>query len=135
MDEREAARRWKKAWAEGWPAKDVDGIVRLQAEDGNHYASMFRAYEGREGLRRYVAQCFGEETEAAQVWFAEPVVDGSTAAVEYWAITYPGGNPLTISGCTVIRLDENGLVAQARDYSHVKEGSFLPPEGLFEGEQ
>ena len=54
------------------------------------------------------------------------------AAVEYWAVTHLQGQPLTISGCTVLRFDETGLVAEARDYSHVKEGEHPPPAGLFE---
>lgn len=131
MDTQEAAERWANAWAKCWPAQDVDGIVALQAEDGDHWASMFRPYRGRDGLRTYVRECFDEETRPAEVWFGGPQVDGSMAAVEYWAVTYPNDQPLTISGCTVLRFDGEGLVAEARDYSHVKEGRFLPPAGLF----
>jgi len=32
----------------------------------------------------------------------------------------------------VVRFEEHGLVAAARDYSHAKEGRILPPAGLFE---
>ncbi|MEO3928770.1 nuclear transport factor 2 family protein [Micromonosporaceae bacterium B7E4] len=131
MNVRDAARRWATVWAQGWPAKDVDGIVGLQAEEADHWASMFRRYRGRAGLRSYVQECFDEETRPAEVWFGEPRVDGDLAAVEYWAVTYPDGEPLTISGCTLLRFDEAGLVAEARDYSHVKQGRLLPPEGLF----
>jgi hypothetical protein len=51
--------------------------------------------------------------------------------VEYWAQTYTQDQPQTISGCTVVRFDQAGLVAEARDYSHVKDGHHLPPDGLF----
>src|SRR5262249_38721658 len=64
------------------------------------------------------------------VGFAEPRVDGAAAAVEYWAQTYAGDRPTTISGCTVVRFDQTGLVAEARDYSHVKEGHHPPPADL-----
>jgi ketosteroid isomerase-like protein len=131
MNTHEAARRWADVWAQGWPAKDVDGIVALQAEKGDHWASMFRPYRGRDGLRTYVQECFDEETRPAEVWFGEPQVDGDMAAVEYWAVTYPDGQPLTISGCTVLRFDQDGLVAEARDYSHVNQGRIAPPAGLF----
>ncbi|MBL7257579.1 nuclear transport factor 2 family protein [Paractinoplanes lichenicola] len=124
MDVREAAQRWVDAWTAGWPAQDVEGIAARQAPDGDHYASMFRPYRGRDGLRSYLTECFDEETRPAEVWFAEPLVDGDTAAVEYWAITYPKGEPLTISGVTLLRFDTSGLVTQARDYSHVREGRF-----------
>jgi hypothetical protein len=46
-------------------------------------------------------------------------------------VTYPQDQPLTISGCTLLRFDHDGLVAEARDYSHVKHGRFPPPDGLF----
>ena len=128
----EAARRWARTWATAWPVKDIDAIVALQAEDGDHWASMFRPYRGRAGLRTYVTECFGEETRPAETWFAEPQVDGVTAAVEYWAVIYVADEPTTISGCTVLRFDESGLVAESRDYSHVKDGRQLPPEGLFD---
>ena len=51
--------------------------------------------------------------------------------MEYWVVTYPNDQPLTISGCTLLRFDDEGLVAEARDYSHVKQGHFPPPAGLF----
>ena len=130
MDTREAARRWASTWISGWPAKDVDTILACQAEDGDHWASMFRPYRGRAGLRDYLEECFAEETRPARVWFAEPQVDGATAAVEYWAQVWVHDEPMTISGCTVLRFDESGLVAESRDYSHVGPGSQPPPAGL-----
>jgi hypothetical protein len=132
MNTHEAARRWADMWAHGWPAKDVDGIVGLQADEGVHWASMFRPYRGRAGLRTYVQECFDEETRPAEVWFGEPQVDDDVATVEYWAVTYPNDQPLTISGCTLLRFNDEGLVAEARDYSHLKERRHLPPAGLFD---
>lgn len=131
MDAREAAKRWADTWARSWPARDVEAIVALQAEDGDHWASMFRPYRGRDGLRAYVRECFDSETRPAEVWFGEPQVDGDRAAVEYWAVTYPQDQPLTITGCTLLRFDDAGLVAEARDYSHVRQERLLPPAGLF----
>jgi SnoaL-like protein len=121
------ARHWARVWAAAWPAQDVEAIVALQAEEGVHWASMFRPCHGRAGLRAYLEECFAEETRPAEVWFGEPSGD----TVEYWAVTYPRDEPLTISGCTVLRFDRAGLVAEARDYSHVRPGRVLPPAGLF----
>jgi hypothetical protein len=83
-------------------------------------------YDGRAGLRHYLDECFAEESRPAVVWFAEPRVDGDLAAVEYWAQIYAGDQPTTISGCTLVRFDESGFVAEARDYSHVREGHPAP---------
>ncbi|SIN36925.1 SnoaL-like domain-containing protein [Micromonospora cremea] len=131
MDARELARRWARTWTEAWPVRDVEAIAALQSEDGDHWASMFRRYRGRAGLRVYLQECFAEESRPAEVRFAEPQVDGDAAAVEYWSVIYVKGQPTTISGCTLLRFDETGLVAEARDYSHVKEGRHAPPAGLF----
>jgi ketosteroid isomerase-like protein len=131
MDIREDARRWASAWASGWPAKDVDAILARQAEDGDHWASMFRPYRGRAGLRDYLEEYFAKETRPARVWFAEPQVDGDTAAVEYWAQVWIHDQAMTISGCTVVRFGESGLAAEPRDYSHAEPGSQVPPASLF----
>ncbi|GIJ43816.1 hypothetical protein Val02_07020 [Virgisporangium aliadipatigenens] len=126
-DIRALAQRWADVWRDAWPARDVEAICALQAVDGDHWASMFRPYRGRDGLRAYVAECFAAETRPAEVWFGAPFVDGDTAAVEYWAVTYPGGAPLTICGVTLLRFDADGLVAEARDYSHAQEGHLARP--------
>ena len=128
METRAAAERWARTWAEGWAAQDVEAIAALQAEGGDHYASLFRPYRGRDGMRDYLVECFGEETGPAETWFAEPVVDGGTAAVEYWAVITTATGPQTLSGCTVVRFDEHGLVAEAHDYSHAKDGRHEPPD-------
>ncbi|GAA4895092.1 SnoaL-like protein [Stackebrandtia albiflava] len=131
MDTMTAARRWADTWQTAWPRQDVEAIAALQSADGDHYASMFRRYRGRDGLRDYLRECFTEETAPTRCRFATPVVDGDTASVEYWAVMTTAEGPSTISGCTVIRFDALGLVAEARDYSHIKAGEHRPPGHLF----
>jgi hypothetical protein len=126
-DIRDAARRWARTWAEAWPVRDVDAIVALQAERGDHWVSLFRVLRGRAGLRGYVADCFAEEVDPAETWFAEPLVAGTSATVEYWVVMHTRDGPMTVCGCTVLRFDDAGLVAEARDYSHMKEGRHTPP--------
>jgi SnoaL-like protein len=132
VDTRVAAQRWAKTWADAWPIKDVDAIVAIQADNGDHCASMFRRFRGRAGLRRYVEESFAEESRPAEVWFAEPRVDGDTAAVEYWALVYFDDQPTTISGCTVLHFNDAGFVAEGRDYSSVSSGHHAPPVGMFD---
>jgi SnoaL-like protein len=128
METRVAAQRWARTWTDAWPTKDVEAIVAMQTDDGDHWASMFRRFRGRAGLRTYVTESFAEETRPAEVWFAEPQVDGDVAAVEYWALVYFDEQPMTISGCTLLRFSDAGLVAAARDYSHVDPGHHPPPD-------
>jgi hypothetical protein len=125
------ARRWAQTWRTAWPAQDVEALAALQAEHGDHWAGITRRYQGRDGLRTYLTECFAEETRPAEVRFGEPVVTGDSATVEYWAVTYPGGEPLTIAGCTILLFDSDGLVAEARDYSHAEPGVVRPHPRLF----
>ncbi|KUM29623.1 nuclear transport factor 2 family protein [Glutamicibacter mishrai] len=127
MQTLEAAQRWARTWAKAWPLKDADAIVELQAEDGDHWASMFRLLHGSNALRAYLVECFAEETKPAETWFSEPLVDGSSASVEYWVVMFINDKPMTISGCTVLSFDDSGLVTTARDYSHVKDGYHQRP--------
>lgn len=120
-------------WARAWPLKDVEAIVALHAEDGDHWASLFRPLRGRAGLRSYLEECFAEETRPAEAWFDEPVVEGVRASVEYWVIIFIDGEPTTVSGCTVLTFDESGLVKVARDYSHLLPGHHERPSQAFAG--
>ncbi|GIE77070.1 hypothetical protein Aph02nite_30200 [Actinoplanes philippinensis] len=131
MTTTEWARRWAATWRAGWPAQDVEAIAALQAPHGDHWAGITRRFRGRDGLRAYLRECFDEETRPAEVWFAEPVVTGQTASVEYWAITHPGGEPLTIAGCTVLLFGRGGLVVEARDHSHAEPGAIRPDSHVF----
>ena len=101
MDTRTAARRWARTWAEAWPRQDIAAIVALQAADGVHWASLFRRYDGRDGLREYLEECFAEEVAPAETWFAEPWVDDLEADCDRYlerveplrSFILPGGSP------------------------------------------
>lgn len=123
----EAARCWARTWAKAWPLNDAEAIVELQAEDGEHWASMFRPLHGRSALRAYLEECFAEETKPAETWFGEPLVDGNSASVEYWVVMFVQDKPMTVAGCTVLTFNDSGLVTTARDYSHVKDGYHQRP--------
>ena len=127
MDPMTAAKRWATTWEEAWPRHDVEAIVALQSPDGDHYASPFRRYGGPDGLRRYLVESFAEETEPTRCRFAEPIVTGRTAAIEYWAIMTTTDGEITLSGCSVIEFDDDGLATSVRDYSHTAHGDVPAP--------
>ncbi|MFC4061297.1 nuclear transport factor 2 family protein [Planomonospora corallina] len=123
MDVHEAALRWTRVWTSGWADKDIEAIVGCQAEDGVHWSTPFGApHRGRAGLREYLQGAFASEIEPTRARFAAPVVQGDHAAAEYWALCRYDSGPLTISGCTLLRFDADGLVAESRDYSYVTPG-------------
>jgi hypothetical protein len=138
VDVRSRAIQWADTWSVAWPGRDADAIAALQAPHGQHWSSPFEPpHDGRAGLRAYLVGSFGRETAQTRCRFAEPVVDGRQAAVEYWAQVEYDGQQATISGCTLLEFDDEGLVARSRDYSFFEPGllssvepaSMRPPLG------
>jgi ketosteroid isomerase-like protein len=110
-----AARRWKETWERAWPARDVDAIASLYADDAVYRALAFREPDrGLAGVRRYLEENFAVEEEV-ECWFGEPIAVGKRAAVEWWGTWVEEGRRLTLAGTTVLRFDEAGLVVDHRD--------------------
>jgi hypothetical protein len=118
MGPTEAARVWVDAWRIGWLAHDADVIAERYADDCQFSSHPFREIlHGRGGARSYALGAFADEREA-QPTFGKPIVDtDGRAAVEYRAeITTTTGEEMTLAGVTVLRFDDDGLVAEHRDY-------------------
>jgi nuclear transport factor 2 (NTF2) superfamily protein len=127
VDTHAAARAWIEAWEEGWPATDVERIASRYQSDAPYRSHPFRDVST---ARDYVAQAFLDE-ELVRCWFGEPIVEGDRAAVEYWAVLRsPDGSDITIAGHSHLRFDEDGLVAEHRDYWTQRGGAQEPPTGL-----
>ena len=123
MDTATAARNWIQGWLQAWPARDVDGIAAMYADDAVYSSHPFRPLDTAQS---YVERAFGEE-DLVQAWFGEPVVSGDRAAVEYWAIL-GAEDELTIAGAAFLRFDPDGRVRDHRDYWDQLDGRREPPE-------
>jgi nuclear transport factor 2 (NTF2) superfamily protein len=126
MDTHGAVAAWIEAWREGWPTEDVDLIAARYRPDAPYRSHPFREPTTSHD---YVSQAFTEE-KLVRCWFGEPVVEGDRAAVQYWAILRtPDGTDITIAGHSHLRFDEDGLVAEHRDYWTQRDGSVEPSPG------
>jgi len=129
VDVEAAARRWAEVWARAWPAREVEPIASLYADDARYRALAFREPDrGLAGVRRYLAENFAVESEI-ECRFGEPVVGGNRAAVEWWASWVENGKPLTLAGVTVLRFDADGRVVDQRDYWNDQGGRERPYPG------
>jgi hypothetical protein len=129
MDARLATQRWAETWSEAWPAKDADAVADLYAKGAVFRSQPFRSvHRGPAGARDYAEWAFSEQDDA-ECWFGTPVVDGRRATVEYWAVVSFEGRDETIAGIAVIRFDDDGLVAEQRDYWNAQDGRHEPPGG------
>ena len=129
VDATAAARRWAETWELAWPGRDAEAIVALYADDTTYRALAFREPDrGLAGVRRYLAENFGAETEV-ECRFGDPIVSGNRAAVEWWASWVENGEPLTMAGATVLRFDDDGKVVDHRDYWNEVAGREPPYDG------
>jgi ketosteroid isomerase-like protein len=129
MDVQEAARRWKETWERAWPARDVEAIASLYADQALYRALVFREPDrGVAGVRRYLEENFGVEQEI-ECWFGEPIAAGDRAAVEWWATWIEEGERLTLAGTTVLRFNPDGQVVDHRDYWNQVERREPPFDG------
>ena len=125
----EPAHRWAAIWKSAWENLDTEAIVSLYAIDALLSTEPFREpFRGREGVRVYVSTVFGEG-EDPHVDVGKPIVDGARAAVPWWASLREEGTDTTLSGTSILRFDENGLVVEQWDSWNVIRGRRLPPEG------
>ena len=125
----DAARRWAETWRQCWVEGDVEGIVALYAPSATFASEPFRARRhGADGVRDYVAEAFGDESEV-RAWFGEPIVAGERAAVEWWASLREAGAEVTLAGTSILRFDSDGLVTEQRDTWNVAAGRREPPAG------
>ena len=115
MTPADAARRWSRAWRDGWESLDPEPIVACYAPDALLSTQPFREpYRGRDGVREYVAGAFADE-EDARVWMGQPIVEGDGAAIPWWASLRESGADATLAGTSVLRFDHDGLVIEQWD--------------------
>ena len=127
--DRQPARRWAEVWQRAWEARDADDVVSLYQLDCLFSTQPFRTpYRGTLGVRDYVQQAFAEE-RGPRVWVGEPIVDGSRAAIEWWAAVEEDGRDITLAGTSVLRFDDAGLVVEQRDTWNQADGRREPPAG------
>jgi len=120
----EAVARWIDAWARGWATHDVELIASVYADDAIQVSAFFREPQKP---AEYAAWAFSDE-ESAEVWFAEPLIDGDRAAVSWWAISRGAdGRDTTLAGVSMLWFGPDGLVVRQRDYWNSAEDTALVP--------
>jgi SnoaL-like domain len=120
------AQRWADGYKAAWEADDPDAAAALYHEDCVFRSAPFREPEPPIEYARRVYP----EARAVDVHFGEPVEAGDRAAVEWWAtLILTSGEEHVIAGCSVLRFDDDGMVAVARDYWHMEPGRRDPSPG------
>lgn len=122
MDAVQAAKVWVDGWARGWATHEPEPIAALYTDDALFLSHPFRtALRGSAGAAEYARSAFAEE-DAVEFWFAEPVVAGNRATVEYRAYLKVGDTEQTLAGITALVFAEDGRCREHRDYWAMQDG-------------
>ena len=98
--------------AAGLECARLCGDRALYAENAHFQSHPFRPPEP---ARAYVERVFADEA-SADPHFAEPVVDGDRAAVEWRSrVLLKDGREENLIGVSLLRFDSDGLVSEQRD--------------------
>ena len=116
-------KRWAEGYKRAWEAHYPDAAGALYRRD-----CVFRSAPFREpGDPLEYARHVYAEARAEDVHFGEPVEQGYRASVEWWAtLVSSDGTEQVIAGCSMLRFDSEGLVAESRDYWHMEPGRREP---------
>ncbi len=129
MNVEAAAQRWSTTWERAWPAKDIEAITALYADQAAYRAVAFREPDrGLSGVRGYLTRNFTAEHDIA-CRFGEPTAAGDRAAIQWWASWVEDGQPVTMAGVTVLRFDQDGHVVDHRDYWNQADAHYAPYAG------
>lgn len=122
----QAVERWIDGWARGWATHDIELIASLYAVNAVHLSAPFR---DPQPTADYAAWAFADEA-GAEVWFAEPIVEGDRAAVAWWGISHEvNGSDTTLAGVSMLLFGSDGLVVDQRDYwNEAKDAAIVPPD-------
>jgi uncharacterized protein (TIGR02246 family) len=128
--------RWIDAYAQAWRDKNAEAVAALFTPDASYQAHPTGApHQGREAIRTYWTRATVTQRQL-DLRFGQPIVAGSRAAVEWWAVMRdPDWGPqgaddsVTLPGCLVLRFVPSGLCAALREYWNADFGRELaaPP--------
>lgn len=122
-------REWIAAYGRAWEEGDAEAVIGLFTEDAVYRSHPFRQpHTGSEEIRGYWERATSTQEET-DVRLGEPVLEGTRAAVEWWATMRDGGRWITLPGCLLLRFAADGRCAELREYWHVEEGRHEPPPG------
>jgi nuclear transport factor 2 (NTF2) superfamily protein len=121
---RAAAARWAQTWQRAWPLRDAAAIAALYAPDAAYRSSALAEPEPG-GASAYLGRQFPLEQDV-RCRFGQPLVDGTRAAVEWWASWIEDGQTVTLAGVTVLHFDGEGRVVDHVDYWLHAEGRRQP---------
>ena len=113
---REQIVEWVEGYRQAWETKDAEAAAALFAPQSFYRDNIFEEpHANRGGVAAYWAAVTAAQADAL-VRMGTPYIDGDRVAVEFWTTMLAGGNELTLTGCLLLRFDDDGLCTDLREY-------------------
>ena len=107
---------WAEAYRQAWENADTPAAAALFAEDSSYRSNIFEEpYLGRQGVADYWTAVTAVQSDV-KVWMGQPVIEGDRVILEFWTRMRAGGEPLALTGCLLMRFDDDGLCTDLREY-------------------
>ena len=120
---------WIEAYGRAWREGDDEAAAALFTAAGVYRSHPLRApHVGREAIRAYWRSATSSQRDL-ELRFAQPIVAGNRAAVEWWATMREGDEDVTLPGILVLRFAPDGRCEELREAWHYERGHHEPPAG------
>jgi hypothetical protein len=107
---------WIDGYRRAWEGSDADLVVTLFTEDASYRSNPFEEpHLGHDGIRTYWGHVTSQQRDA-RVRMGRPFVDGDRVAVEWWTTMVSEGVEVTLPGCLLLRIEDDGRCSDLREY-------------------
>lgn len=120
---------WSEAYRLAWETLNSAAAGALFSEDASYRSNIFEEpHRGRAGVEDYWTNVTSTQSYV-KVRMGSPVIEGERVIVEFWTTMKAGGDDLTLAGSLLMRIDEDGLCTDLREYWQILPELREPPPG------
>lgn len=120
---------WVERYRVAWEERDADAAAALFAPIGTYRNDIFNdPNEGPEGVHAYWTKVTEHQSDVS-VQMGRPIVGDERTAVEWWTQMKGGGADMTITGCLLLRFDDEGLCTELEEYFNITDKQVPPHDG------
>lgn len=120
---------WIERYGRAWETADEGLVVSLFTEDASYRSSPFREpYRGHKEIRAYWQRGAGGQHDT-RVAMGRPLIDRDRVAVEWWTTMIDEGEEVTLPGCLLLEMADDGRCRDLREYWNLEAGRRQPFAG------
>jgi predicted SnoaL-like aldol condensation-catalyzing enzyme len=119
---------WVETYRQAWEESDGVKAASIFTEDATYRSNIFEEpFVGPEGVNSYWTGVTSTQTDI-EVRMGRPIVDGNRVSVEFWTKMNNEGADVTLPGCLLLELADDGRCRRLHEYYEFAPGRLEPPE-------